>query len=252
MPRPYIADKMISAREEDGFTVEAFQTPIVSDAEFYNPFARQPNDAVVALCRAQASLGNSESWRGFRVSGCVITLMDAAQTVSIIHGVNKKPERDGPINIHAEDMIIDGLTRIARGPASVLAIVGDVQPDDTTKLATRTLVPCYERCTPNLQAAEHILPETLILSASPDLRIVECYDIGHLTLAHEIKDSSSLGSIEFEAPDALDEAEWYEKLVRPLAYLAAQIPPEVQYAYCMRQNGDESGGLTRPPMRFDP
>ncbi|HUC90045.1 MAG TPA: hypothetical protein VMR45_04540 [Patescibacteria group bacterium] len=213
-----LIDTLVNTRHRS--TVPSIELPLVNQAELRNPWLRQAGDAVIALARAQSALGKARSWRGFRVSACGITLADGTGTFSYIHGVNRKPQENGPINIHAEDTVLDTTAELGRGLLSVLAIVADIQPDDGSRLNTPTLTPCSNRCTPRLKASSHIDERTLILSAATDLKTVQCYDVQTLELAYQTDDPDLLPVISFETPNALDHQEWRQKLIAPLGQRA--------------------------------
>ena len=185
-----------------------------------HPWLRQAGDAVIALARAQSALGKARSWRGFRVSACGITLADGTGTFSYIHGVNRKPQENGTINVHAEDTVLNTTAELGRGLLSVLAIVADTQPDDGSGLNTPTLTPCSSRCTPRLKASSQVDERTLILSATTDLKTVQCYDVQTLEQAYQTGDPGLLPIINFEAPNGIDHQEWRDKLIAPLGQRA--------------------------------
>ncbi len=200
------------------------QMHVFRGAEQSHPILRQTGDAVVALIRAQRSLQFAESWRDFRVAACGVTFLDDDNAVSLLHGVNIKPAQNGPIDIHAEEMVLQATVSLAREPLSAIAVVADVQPDDTTQLKAPTLLPCYRRCLPALEGTEHIyIPETLLLSANPNLTCVQYYDVPTLRQAYEENDADILQTVQFETPNGEDKAEWYTKLQLPIAYRAHDL-----------------------------
>jgi hypothetical protein len=203
---------------------------IYREAEVMHPLLRQAGDSVVALLRAQRGLKFAQSWRDFRVSACAVTFLDDELAVSYIHGVNRKPQANGPEDLHAEEAVLADTVNIAREPISVLAIVADVQPDESTDLATSTLVPCYRRCLPGLEASEHMVPHSLVLSATPDLSCVQYYDLSTLRRAYDAHQPELLSTVNFETPNAEDRLEWREKLIRPIGNraldLIMQTPPQ--------------------------
>jgi len=190
-------------------------TPWVMDEDIF--LLNQSTDAMDALLRAGGGLPLTQSWRKFRASACGITEPDEELVVSYVHGVNQKPNEDDPTDIHAEEDMLDQCEQIARRPINVLALVADVQPDETTGFDPGTLVPCYRRCLPKLESSPFVTETTLVLGGNPDLTRVHYYDIPTLRRAHETNSAELLTEINFEYPYATDLNEWCEKLLAPLS-----------------------------------
>lgn len=181
-----------------------------------NAWICQPHDAVESLLRAQRNIDLARSWRNFRVSSCGVVLHNIETEPRYLYGVNRKPAKSGPIDIHAEAAVLEEAAQSTSLPLSVLALVADVQPDDTTNLLTPTLLPCSRACLPKLEASPHIDPKSLIVSAGPDMTTVQYYDIHTLREAYETNDPSLLSVVQFETAAGKDRQEWDEKLVSVL------------------------------------
>ncbi len=183
--------------------------------ESTNPWLQQPQAAAIALFRAIEARKYAHTWRKenpIHVGACGISLPDRDHFTAYIHGANFKPEQYGPINTHAEEEVLYA----ARSVLNVLAVVGDVQPDDNTGLAAETLLPCSAVCLPMLKASQSLESHSLILSANPDLSVVQYYGVPELNKVYETGDVGELITVHLETSLAADDAEWNEKIFLPL------------------------------------
>lgn len=140
--------------------------------------------------------------------------------MSYAHGTNQKPLKDGPVDIHAETTVIQTCEALPNKAINALALVSDVQADDTTGFAPGVLLPCYRLCLPALERSPYITPQTLFLSGNRDLTRVATYDIAGARLAYEKQTLDPLHIVTFESPHAMDIMEWNEKLLGPLGQRA--------------------------------
>ncbi len=139
--------------------------------------AEQARTALMQASEARQTL--AQSWRNYHVGGCAI-FGTADDPQAMISAGNLNPEEYGAINIHTEEALLAMATEMKLGQISVLAIVGDLQPDSRTGEIPPALLPCAERCIGLLESSYHITDDTLLVSASPDLQVVQFYNMKHL------------------------------------------------------------------------
>ncbi|TWP15980.1 hypothetical protein EUA75_01170 [TM7 phylum sp. oral taxon 353] len=110
------------------------------------------------------------SYRNFRVGAAALYLYD--DELYIEYGANFKGSKDCEIDRHAEQEILAGLRVIGNVACRVLAVSGDLQTDQHSGKRTLTLHPCGW-CRDAIVNSPLITLETMIVSARPDLSVIE-------------------------------------------------------------------------------
>lgn len=128
------------------------------------------------------------SYRNFRVGAAALYLCD--ERLGIKYGANFKASKECEFNRHAEQEILKELHLMDRAICRVLAISGDLQVDQHSGKHTRTLHPCGW-CRDAIAKSSSITPETVIVSARPDLSVIE-YGLKDEYIAFHNNESNSL------------------------------------------------------------
>lgn len=162
------------------------------------------NLLVDTLLSAEEARTYSRSWRGFAVGAAATAYFyseHGARLIDRSHGANTKPAENSDINVHAEHVIMSMINHAKRlGEAvyvPVLAIVGDLQPDQQSGEATKTLHPCGICRDAFEEDVTPISPETLIVTADPGFTIIEWFGMKALEKVHRSGDYSGVGRAEF-------------------------------------------------------
>jgi len=98
-----------------------------------------------------------------------------------VGGANVKTHSEDRDDIHAEGMVLDRIRRFGDDIIGVplLAVVGDLQPDQATGLATRTLHPC-SKCRNMLADNRDLFDLTTIVTATPALDVCQVFSLNSL------------------------------------------------------------------------
>lgn len=110
------------------------------------------------------------SYRNFRVGAAALYLYGGELNVE--YSANFKSSRDCKVDRHAEQEILANLRAVGSVVCRALAVSGDLQIDQHSGKHTRTLHPCGW-CRDAIANSPLITPETMIVSARPDLSIIE-------------------------------------------------------------------------------
>ncbi len=135
-------------------------------------FATLPDDELVQAMAVEATRAYElgYSYRNFRVGAAALYLYK--DEPHIAYGANFKGGKDCKIDRHAEQEILVSLRAIGNVVCRVLAVSGDLQTDQHSGKLTHTLHPCGW-CRDAIANSPLITPETRIVSARPDLSVIE-------------------------------------------------------------------------------
>src|ERR1700757_4037160 len=108
------------------------------------------NALIHALLEAEKAREKSRSYRGFRVGAAAVAYYygpTSTRKLTVARGANAKPvEGSDIINVHAEHTVMTAIDAAALPGDSIyvplLAVVGDLQPDQQSGEETLTLHPC--------------------------------------------------------------------------------------------------------------
>lgn len=110
------------------------------------------------------------SYRNFRVGAAALYFCDDEPHIE--YGANFKGSKGCRINRHAEQEILASLRDMGNVACRALAVSGDLQTDQHSGRHTYTLHPCGW-CRDAIANSPLITPETMIVSARPDLSVIE-------------------------------------------------------------------------------
>lgn len=162
--------------------------------------AHSANAVIPALLGAERAREYAWSYREFLVGAAAVAYFyspHGARKMNFSHGANAKPVPGSDIiNVHAEHTVMTAINAEKRPGESVyvpvLAVVGDLQPDQQSGEETLTLHPCG-LCR---EAFDHpdtpIDRRTLIVTANPDFTVVEWLSLGALARVHSASDHEGI------------------------------------------------------------
>lgn len=168
--------------------------------------------AISALKRArQAQKDNAISYRNFNVGAAGVAYNPDNSRLGIFTGFNAKVDGTDLINIHAEEVVVGKIRRFGGSIITLLAVVGDLQPDQQSGTVTTTLHPCG-RCRKMLAETGLVTDRTVFMSATIDLQNVEIYDLPALVRLHDEGVDGTFDRVKLpEFPvDTPGETEWDE------------------------------------------
>lgn len=146
-----------------------------------------------------------DSWRNFKVGAVAyasfFNKFDEMWRIGIYTGANAKPAEHTTINVHAEHTNMTKATEL-RGLGELvsipfLAVMGDIQPDQQTGLASSTLHPCGVCRDAFADSLTPVGDETMFMSANRDMTQFEWYTLAALNKFHDHQDTSDIGSALF-------------------------------------------------------
>ncbi len=138
-----------------------------------------------SLQRAQKARELAVSYRDFNVGASILSYTLNPLTARLLSGLNVTPQKNGELNMHAEQLALQKVSDWGANLISLIAVVGEVQADTQSGFIADTLHPCG-LCREALDESETIDDDrTIIASALPDLRTIELYSFGALKRFHE-------------------------------------------------------------------
>lgn len=158
-----------------------------------------PANLLYALHLASDARGLAVSHRRFDVASAIFAYNQSPNRYQFLTGVNIKPEPETEVNIHAEQQAFQ-MAR-DRGFAAVrfVVVVGETQNDTQSGHTMCTLHPCG-LCRNFMEESPMVdNTNTLIVSALPDLRTLELFNINRLKRYHEDKDFEA--GMRIDVPD---------------------------------------------------
>lgn len=153
----------------------------------YSHFLRSmiaPN-VLAALHQARKAQELAVSYRDFKVGSAVVGLSQRNAGFLISPGINAKTNKDGPLNMHAEQLALRTAETMGADMISIVTVVGETQTDTQSGHEMHTLHPCG-LCRDKLTNHPMIDNDaTLIFSALPDLRTIEAGTVNDLRAYHD-------------------------------------------------------------------
>ncbi|MFZ1250011.1 MAG: hypothetical protein WAR37_00985 [Candidatus Microsaccharimonas sp.] len=147
-----------------------------------------PANILLALHKAADARGHAASHRNFNVGASVLALKPNLARKQFFKGVNVKPEALTDVNIHAEQLAIQKARDRGFSLIRIVAVVGETQNDTQSGHQMCTLHPCG-LCRDAMESAPLIdNDQTLIVTATPNLRTIEFSNVRSLKEYHEQQD----------------------------------------------------------------
>lgn len=145
-----------------------------------------PASLLFALHRAREARELAVSYRDFNVGAAIVALgLGGPASYQVLTGINIKPDETSQLNGHAEQMAIYKANDRDFNAVSIVAIVGETQPDQQSGNHMHTLHPCG-LCRDFMGEHPMIDDEaTLFVTALPDLRTIELTNLAGLRRYHE-------------------------------------------------------------------
>lgn len=160
-----------------------------------------PANILRALHRARDARNIAVSYRDFTVGATTIALSKSPSQFQILAGINAKDAENTPLNMHAEQLALRKAQSYGADMISVIAVVGETQPDQQSGHEMHTLHPCG-KCRTKLADSPLIDNDaTLIFTALPSLRKIEISTVHSLKAYHESKDPDKSGVTLLEFPE---------------------------------------------------
>lgn len=132
------------------------------------------NNLIWLIRAAQQTAPQALSWRDYKVGSAVLAYDFETPAMGITVGMNIKPDQDGSINLHAEQLALAKARRMKLNHVMAIAVWGDPTDANANPSGESTLRPC-RRCDDMLRAIPEVKTETLILSGNSDLSVCELY-----------------------------------------------------------------------------
>ncbi|MDB5162801.1 MAG: hypothetical protein JWN28_408 [Candidatus Saccharibacteria bacterium] len=159
-----------------------------------------PN-VLVALHRARQAQELAVSYRDFNVGAAAVALTRHNAGFQILPGINAKTNEEGPLNMHAEQLALRTAKTHNADMISIVAVVGNTQPDQQSGHEMHTLHPCGKCRTKLFEEPLIDNDATLIFSALPDLQTIEVATVNGLLAYHNDEDPDPSGVTLFQFPD---------------------------------------------------
>lgn len=180
-----------------------------AEPEPQHPFeiAMAANNAlIIALLGAEKARRYADSYRQFLVGAAAVAYFygpRGRRSLNFAHGANVKPIQGSDIiNVHAEQMVMAGI-QASKAPdesvyVPVMAVVGDLQPDQQSGEETLTLHPCGVCRDAFDQSDTPVDKRTLFVTANPDFTVVEWFSLVALAKVHNGDGYQGIGRARFE------------------------------------------------------
>lgn len=141
-----------------------------------------------ALQRAQKARELAVSYRDFNVGASVLSYTINPLTARLLSGINVNPQKNGELNMHAEQLVLQKIKDWGANLITLITVVGEVQADTQSGFLAKTLHPCG-LCREALDQSGYVDDDrTIVASALPDLRTLEMYSFGALKEFHKTGD----------------------------------------------------------------
>lgn len=156
------------------------------EPQFPSEFAAHTANALVqCLLNAEKARQHADSYRQFLVGAAAVAFfygLQGSRTLELYHGANVKPlEGSDVINVHAEQMIMANISAARQPDESVyvplLAVIGDLQPDQQTGRESLTLPPCGVCRDASMQPDTPVDERTLFVTMNPTLTAAEWFSL---------------------------------------------------------------------------
>ncbi len=155
-----------------------------------------PANLLVVLLKARQARQHAVSYRKFDVGAAAYAMQYNPSQFQIFTGANFKPSPESDYNVHAEQLAVERAHQLGYQAISIIGVVGETQPDQQSGHEMNTLHPCG-KCRFALGASALLSrTNTLIATASPDLRTIELSTVSKLNLYHDNAEFHHLTQIE--------------------------------------------------------
>lgn len=163
------------------------------------------NALIPALFGAEKARDFADSYRDFRVGAAAIAYFYSergSRSLQLAHGANVKPTQGSDeINVHAEQMVMAAIEAKRQADEEVyvpvMAVVGDLQPDQQSGEETQTLHPCGVCREAIAQPDTAVDRRTLFVTANPDMTVLEWFSASALARLHTGDERAEVGRARF-------------------------------------------------------
>lgn len=150
--------------------------------------AATTNAMIPALLGAEKARQHADSYRGFLVGAAAVAYFyseHGARKMNFAHGANIKPTQGSDeINVHAEQIVLAAIEADRRQNEEVyvpvLAVVGDLQPDQQSGVESLTLPPCGVCRGAFMQSDTAVDHRTLFVTGNPAFTAFEWFSLSAL------------------------------------------------------------------------
>ena len=155
------------------------------------------NALPIVIAGAMQARDYADSWRNFRVGASALAIYRRGPVRSqmFVHGANMKPTEADTVNIHAEHTLMTNILAHKEPKevveATIVAVVGDLQPDQQSGTKTRTLHPCGVCREAFAEPDSPINERTIFVTANPTLTIFEWFSVAALNRIHQQKNAQA-------------------------------------------------------------
>lgn len=147
--------------------------------------AHTGNALIQCLFNAEEARKHADSYRNFLVGAAAVAYFygpHGSRMMELYSGANVKPiQGSDVINVHAEQMIMANIAASQQPDEEVyvpiMAVVGDLQPDQQSGLESLTLPPCGVCREAFKQPDTPVDYRTLFVTASPDFTTLEWFSL---------------------------------------------------------------------------
>ena len=174
-----------------------------------------PANLLVVLLKARQARQHANSYRQFDVGAAAYAMQYDPSQFKIFTGANFKPSPESAYNIHAEQLAVERAHQLGYQAVSMIGVVGETQPDQQSGHEMNTLHPCGKCRTALGSSALLSRDNTLIATASPDLRTIELSTVTKLNLYHDNAEFHHLTQIELPDLSLLQPFEQQSGVARP-------------------------------------
>lgn len=164
------------------------------------------NALIITLLGAEKARQHADSYRQFLVGAAAVAYFygpRGRRSLNFMHGANVKPiQGSDVINVHAEQMVMAGI-QASKAPGEsvyvpVMAVVGDLQPDQQSGEETLTLHPCGVCRDAFHQPDTPVDERTVFVTANPDFTVVEWFSLAALAKVHNGDGHQGIGRARFD------------------------------------------------------
>lgn len=164
------------------------------------------NVLIPTLLGAERAREFADSYRDFRVGAAAVAYFYSergSRSLQLAHGANVKPTQGSDeINVHAEQMIMAAVEAKRQPDEDVyvplMAVVGDLQPDQQSGEQTLTLHPCGVCRDAVAQADTAVDERTLFVTANPSMTTLEWFGVAALARLHAGDAQAPIGRAKFD------------------------------------------------------
>lgn len=174
------------------------------------------NQLIYLIRASAAESAKAVSWRDYRVGAAAVSFNFDTHVTSVMTGSNVKPEENGGLNLHAEQISLAKVRRFQLGEVIAMAVWGDPTDLDANPNQEPTLRFC-RRCSDMFDSAPEITDKTILLSGNRDFSKCELYTADEL--GDYYKDPGAVGLISdtppFSLADDMDDDRYTQEVLVP-------------------------------------